>query len=54
MTVTTYDDPEFSARVNTIANRMVYGVEQDPKANPYEVVAARLLLRWEIEETIDE
>jgi len=54
VTVTTHNDDGFTERVNRIANRFVYGIPQSSEENPYEIIAAKLLLRWEIEERLDE
>lgn len=42
--VTTHTDDGFAARVSAIANRIAFGAEVDPNSNPFEVIAARMLL----------
>lgn len=42
--VTTHDDDGFTARVSTIANRIAFGAEPDAGSNPFEVVAAMMLI----------
>jgi hypothetical protein len=46
----TIDGQGFHERINAIANRIVYGVPLDPKSDPHEVAAAKLVLRWELEQ----
>jgi len=50
----TIDDDGFTDRVYRIVNRMIYGFPPESEEDPYEQTAARLMIRWQIEETIEE
>ncbi len=45
---TTYNDPEFSARIDRLVNLLAYGQDVS-KENPLEVAAARLFLKWQLD-----
>ena len=47
--VVTHNDEGFSKRVDRLQMYLMYGQQPPQNSNPYEVVAAKLLLNWELE-----
>jgi len=45
--ITTHTDYEWSNRINSLVNRIVYNQPIPDDTNRYELEAARLVIRWE-------
>lgn len=51
--VYTHFDHEWHGRINSLVNKLMYGQEIDPETNSYELEAAKLVIKWEMEKPID-